>query len=118
MDRLIKHSKFSVAVKSGSDSYIKLPIPPDAFERNARYSLVPSRIGAGIILLDEIGHLFYKHRDFKDGCRSSWLCKKRRRFKCPASIRVHGNEIYWQRNFHNHDVDVDDTKLYTQSNVV
>ena len=96
----------------GSNSYIKLPVPPDAFERNAGYTLVPSRQGPGLVLLDQIGHLFYKHKINRQDVSSTWLCKKRRKLKCPVSIRVQEDVIYWQRNFHNHDVDLEDSKLY------
>lgn len=79
-------------------------IPADVIEKNSPCTLLPARQGLGVVLQDEYGHLYYKDSESRNGT-SSWLCKKRRKFKCGVSVKVHQNVIVWQRREHNHDVD-------------
>ena len=70
--------------------------------KNRPYTLIPGK-KEGVVLYDEFDFAYYKDNKSygRDGC-STWFCKHRRKFKCPASVRAREDLIIWQRREHNH----------------
>ena len=80
-------------------------VPMGAIEINTHFNYLPSKNGGGnFVVQDALGFLYYKQHISKDG-RTSWLCKNRRKQKCPVSIKIQDNLILWQRHEHNHKIE-------------
>ena len=86
---------------------LTVQVPMGTIEVNTSFNYLPSKNGRGNFLAqDTLGFLYYKHHVTKDGSGSeSWLCKNRRKHKCPVSIRIQGDLILWQRYEHNHKIE-------------
>ena len=67
----------------------------------ADYRVIQSNGKTIVIIMDQIG---FSYRIHKRGSKNqTWCCPKRKRFKCPAILKIQDGWLISGRNNHNHE---------------
>ena len=79
-------------------------LPNNAIAINTPYVRMGGKFGTGNVVQDALGYLFHFGSKSKGGSET-WLCKNRKRNKCPVSIKIDGNLILYQKREHSHKLE-------------